>query len=128
MAAILCIDVSEVLTTRRMVLEHHGYRVLTAHERAEALQILQQEEVDCVIGRHDPLQFDGRPFLAAIRRAYPHLPIVLLAVFAPEAASSLADECLSNLDGPEALLQSIQRVLKRSTKTETMEVMRRIPG
>jgi DNA-binding response OmpR family regulator len=114
MATLLCIDGREAAATRRMVLEHQGYRVLTASTRREAWQVLQQEEIDCVIAQHNPPQFDVRAILAALRGSYPKIPIVLLAWFSPESGTWLADECLSNLDGPEALLAAVARALHRN--------------
>ena len=114
MANILCIDQSEVLLTRRLVLEHSGYQVRTALNKAEALELLQQHAVDCVVARHDPPFMDGIKAAAEIRQLHPQLPIMLLASVPTHDGYLIADECLSNLDGPEALIKAVERILKKN--------------
>ena len=121
MATILCIDQLDWLITRRMVLEQNGHEVRTAHTEAEALEVLQQHAVDCVLARHDPPLMDGIGAAAGIRQLHPQLPIVLLATAKPDEAHSVVDECLSNLDGPEALMRAVARVLQKKNNHERLQ-------
>jgi CheY-like chemotaxis protein len=150
MATILCIDQPDWLITRQMVLEKNGHEVRTARDQAEALQLLQQHAVDCVLARHHPPLMDGIGAAAGIRQLHPRLPIVLLATGKPDNTNSVVDECLSNLDGPDALMRAVARVLQKKNnhkrlqeniresmrlreeykqlEGETIEVLRRILG
>ncbi len=120
MATILCIDQPDCLSTRRMVLEKNGHEVRTAHTEAEALELLQQNAVDCVLARHDPPLMDGIGAAAGIRQLHPQLPIVLLATLRPDNTDSVVDECLSNLDGPDALMRAVARVLQKKNNRERL--------
>jgi CheY-like chemotaxis protein len=137
------------MITRRLVLERNGHKVRTAHTATEALEAVRQDGIDCVLARHDPPVVDGRRAVATIRRFHPQLPIVLLTTVPTQDAYSLADECLSNLDGPEALIGAVANVLRKNghgrleenlqesmrlrqqfkeLEKKTIEVIRRIRG
>lgn len=121
MATILCIDQPEALITRRLVLEKNRYKVQTAHTQDEALEVLRQHAVHCVLARHDPPLMDGLQAVVAIRQFLPRFPIVLLTGVPPHDASSLADECLSSLDGPEEMIRAIARALKKRKSRERLD-------
>jgi len=85
------------------------------------MEVLREHAVDCVVVRHDlPLQ-DGLEANAAIRRLYPQLPIVLLATVPPRIGPSRVEECLSNLDGPEALVRAVERAVENGASNSLAE-------
>ncbi len=110
--AILCIDEPYLLATRRLVLEKNGHEVQAVHTVAEALETLRRGSVDCVLASHDPPFMDGIRVVEQIRQLHPKIPIVVVTPF-PSAVRSLAVECLSGLEGPEALLAAVQRALDK---------------
>ncbi len=77
---ILCVDREETaLYFRRLVLEQHGYRVLTAESAQRALEIFLHQDVDLVISDLQLGRDAGETLSAEIKRLRPSVPVLLLS-------------------------------------------------
>jgi DNA-binding response OmpR family regulator len=53
--------------------------LLLAANRVEALQILRHQPISVVVSEVKPPRMDGLDLLAAVRRTYPYIPVVIIA-------------------------------------------------
>jgi CheY-like chemotaxis protein len=110
---ILCVD-DEVtpLTIRKCVLEKAGFHVITAASAKDALEILKTTNVDLVVPDHLMPEMTGAQLVADVKRMHPTLPFMLLSGVndLPDGAE-LADEFLSKLEGPEAMIGRVRLLL-----------------
>ncbi len=110
---ILCIDDAEVaLRIRKLLLSSAGYEVLTAPSGEEGLELFRQNLVDMVIADHFLSDKTGVEIAAEMKDIKPEVPILIVSA-AAEAPKGLefADGFLSKGEGPDALLDSIARLL-----------------
>jgi|SRR5580698_3005041 CheY-like chemotaxis protein len=110
---ILCIDDAEVaLRIRKLLLSGEGYEVLTAPSGEEGLELFRQNAVDMVIADHFLSDKSGAEIAAEMKVIKPQVPILIVSA-AAEAPKGLefADGFLSKGEGPDALLESISRLL-----------------
>lgn len=75
-------DDSLVLMNTVLMLEDLGYDVIEAPSGADALAILSSEQVDLVISDHAMPRMTGAELAEAIRRDWPHMPIILATGYA----------------------------------------------
>jgi PAS domain S-box-containing protein len=75
-------DDSLVLMNTVLMLEDLGYDVIEAASAADALAILSSEQVDLVISDHAMPRMTGAELAEAIRRDWPHMPIILATGYA----------------------------------------------
>lgn len=111
---ILCIDDAEVaLRIRELLLSSAGYEVLTAVSGEEGLELFRQNSIDLVIADHFLSDKSGAEIAADMKKIKPEVPILIVSA-ASEAPKGLefADGFLSKGDGPDALLDSIARLLQ----------------
>ncbi len=110
---ILCIDDAEVaLRIRKLLLSSAGYDVLTAPSGEEGLELFRQNSVDMVIADHFLSDKSGAEIAAEMKEIKPQVPILIVSA-AAEAPKGLefADGFLSKGEGPDALLDTIARLL-----------------
>jgi two-component system, chemotaxis family, CheB/CheR fusion protein len=110
---ILCVDdEASGLYFRKLILEQHGYRVLTAVSASEGLDIFKASDVDLVVTDHLLGRGTGTKMAAEIRSLKPEVPIIVLSGTSdvPEGLEH-ADIFLSKTEGPEKLLVEIQALL-----------------
>src|SRR3569833_3087699 len=107
-ASILCVDEGETgLYFRRLVLERHGYRVLTAATAQSALEIFLQKDVDLVVS-DIYLGRDSGPTLAAeIKRIRPNIPVLLLTG-AMDTNIPVSGDCIDKTARPSEFLQRVK--------------------
>src|SRR5690348_11226946 len=75
---VLCIDDEPtLLQLEKRFLESHGYTVLTAASRREALDILSASAVDAVVLDYQMPQMDGFAVALEIRRMLPEVDIII---------------------------------------------------
>ncbi len=77
---ILCVDDNEqALSVRKFMLETRGYRVLTAHTAAEALEIFAAGNVDLVLSDLIMPQMDGNELVRRMKTMAPEVPTIILS-------------------------------------------------
>jgi CheY-like chemotaxis protein len=87
--------------------------VVTASSGAGALDILQTTRVDLVISDHLMPEMTGAELASQVKRTHPTLPFMLLSGVneIPDGAD-MADEFLSKLEGPEAMINRVRVLIK----------------
>ena len=77
---ILCVDDNEqLLSVRKVILETRGYRVLTATNGREALDLFQNGGVDLVLSDLLMPEVDGAELIAKIKVLSPETPAILFS-------------------------------------------------
>lgn len=106
-----------------------GFGVVTAEDIKEALSILEDTDVDCVVSEHDIPRMDGLELLEEVRKEYPDVPFVL---FTKNGSEEVASEAISEgvtdyvqKEGEEGygyLLDSVRNAVEeRRTERELRE-------
>jgi DNA-binding response OmpR family regulator len=116
---LLCIDdYQSSLNICKIILEDFGYRVLTASNGREGLEIFASNTIDAVILDYQMPEMNGELVAAEMRRTKPRVPILMLSgwVSLPESALQLVDEYVAKGDPVEFMLLAVQQVLSRSKK------------
>lgn len=94
-AKILCVDDDlSGLIIRAMVLEKHGYEVLTATDGEQALKVFRNSQVDAVLIDYYMPMVDGAYVARAMRHLKPQVPIIMIS-----AAYALPGDALVDSDG-----------------------------
>jgi CheY-like chemotaxis protein len=112
---ILCIDDEALgLQIRRTVLEHAGYRVLTAEDGPAGLALFRGHAVDGVVLDYYMPDMDGGAVAETMRRERPEVPIMLLSAYInlPPETVALVDVTLLKGEGPLELLEKLRLMLK----------------
>lgn len=107
---LLCVDDEVIgLKARKMLLERQGYRVLSAREGVEGLDLFNNNQVDAVVLDYFMPGMHGGIVASAMKRAKPQVPIILLSAYLslPEAEVASVDAFLVKGGPPEALLRKI---------------------
>jgi PAS domain S-box-containing protein len=115
-ALILAVDdESSGLYFRKLILEHAGYTVLSSTGVEEALTLFRANPVDIVVTDHLLGRQTGNDMAAEMKHIKPEVPIILLSGTStvPEPLVH-ADSFLSKTEGPEQLLEMVERLLARS--------------
>jgi CheY-like chemotaxis protein len=77
---VLCVDDEVVgLTVRKTLLEHAGYKVLTAPDGPEGLRLFHREPVDAVVLDYFMPGMRGTEVAVHMRSSKPDVPILLLS-------------------------------------------------
>src|SRR5262249_1392799 len=77
---ILCVDDNEqLLSVRKVILETRGYRVLTATNGREALDLFQSGGVDLILSDLLMPELDGAELIAKIKVFSPETPAILFS-------------------------------------------------
>ena len=121
---ILCVDDNDqVLSVRKFVLETRGYRVLTASNAEQAIELYDQGKVDLVIADLVMPQCNGNDLIQRLKEIAPWVPAVLVSgstrQFEP---TSRADAFLpKGASSPQELLERVRVLLvrKRGPKKTT---------
>jgi len=117
---ILCLSDQEVvLHIRKLLLEHEGYRVLTAAGEDAAIALLRTvEQVDLAL--LDYSAADALPVVAAVRKIRPRLRLVVISFSPnfPENLTGLVDGWVSKTRSPDVLLRKIELLLGRKQSAE----------
>lgn len=96
------------------VLRAEGYRVLTAKDAAEAMQIFESEfDIDLLLTDVVLPGETGRVLAAKLRRANPWLPVLLATGYGEQMAGEASEECLAKPFSSEALLGRVRQLLEK---------------
>src|SRR6185369_10370243 len=108
---ILCVDDEETaLYFRRLVLEQHGYRVLTAGSARRELEIFLQHDVDLVISDLQLGRDTGDTLSAQMKRLRPDVPVLLLSEISDHKSSS--SRYFEKATSPSDFLRKVQTLLE----------------
>ncbi len=111
---ILCVsDEPVVLHVRQLLLEHEGYRVLTAAGENAAEELLRAENIDLVL--LDYSAAEARRVAAEIRKAHPSPRLVAISFSSsfPGDLTGVVDGWVSKTRSPDVLLRRIEQLLRR---------------
>ncbi len=111
---ILCIDDEPVgLQVRKMLLERHGYKVLTALSGAEGLALFADNPVNAVVLDYSMPGMNGSQIAMEMKRLKPSVKILLLSAYVdfPEEALQWVDKRAVKGVSPTLLLDELQRLL-----------------
>jgi CheY-like chemotaxis protein len=117
MLTLLCVD-DEVagLNVRKLFLESVGYKVLTATDGQQALEIFSQGSIDAVILDYRMPGMNGGEVAARMRKINPAVPIILYSAYLSLSADALdsADAFVTKGQSPTVLLAELDSLLDRA--------------
>ncbi|HEX4007285.1 MAG TPA: response regulator [Acidobacteriaceae bacterium] len=77
---ILCVDDNEqILSVRKFLLETRGYRVLSARNAEDALEIFRKGNIDLVLSDLVMPQIDGNEMVRRMKDITPEVPMILIS-------------------------------------------------
>ena len=91
--------------------EREGFRVTTATDAETGLELLEDEEIDCVVSDYDMPGVNGLEFLEAVRECHPSLPFLL---FTGKGSEEIASEAIS---------AGVTEYLQKGTGTDQYSVL-----
>lgn len=98
-----------------LILQQHGYSVLTASNSEDALLKLEFKRVDAVIVDHHTMQLEGIDLPASIKQLWPEMPVLMLSSAHPvDSAPPGVDIFLSKVEPPTRVLETVAILLARS--------------
>jgi PAS domain S-box-containing protein len=113
---VLIVDDEETgLYVRKLVLESQGFRVVTAQNGAEALNLFSQQRIDAVITDQVMPGMDGVEVATKIKQVRPELPIIMLSALPvrPEGAEKVVDSFVVKGQAPGVLIDNLSSLLQR---------------
>ncbi len=113
---ILCVDDNEQsLSVRKFMLETRGYRVLTALNGAQALELYSQGGIDLVLSDLIMPQMDGNELIHRMKSIQPDVPMILMSgsVRAYERASHADAFLPKGACSPVEVLERIRIMIAR---------------
>jgi CheY-like chemotaxis protein len=116
---VLCVDDEAVgLAVRKQVLEARGYRVLTAENGPDALEIFSAEPVHLVILDYKMPGMNGNVVAERMKQLKPSVPILMLSAYVdlPRETLALVDMSLTKGEGPLIMLKAVADLLTQMPK------------
>lgn len=111
---VLCVDDEMIgLRVRRIMLESHGFQVLTATNGRQGIALFEQNEVDLVVLDFYMPDLNGGEVAAELRRRRPGVPIIFLSAYfsLPSDALEMADAFITKGEPPEVLIEKIEQLM-----------------
>jgi CheY-like chemotaxis protein len=111
---VLCVDDEKIgLRVRKIMLESHGFTVLTASSGQQGLDLFDQHKVDLVVLDYYMPGLNGGEVAAEMRRRRPLVPIIFLSAYfsLPPAALELANAFITKGEPPDALIDKIAQLV-----------------
>lgn len=118
-------DEPDVLVSLQLVIESSipGTKVLAVDSGRKALDALSTERIDVILTDFKMPGMDGIEFLYQARKAYPHIPRIMLTAFADDdlvrraIADSFVDAFIPKMVSPEDLLARVSKFLNYQPAT-----------
>jgi CheY-like chemotaxis protein len=111
---VLCVDDEAIgLRVRKIMLESHGFKVLTASSGQQGLAMFDDNSVDLVVLDYYMPGMNGGDVAAEMRRRRPAIPIIFLSAYfsLPPAALELANAFITKGDPPDVLIEKIEQLV-----------------
>lgn len=111
---VLCVDDEAIgLRVRKIMLESHGFTVLTASSGPQGLAVFDEHHVDLVVLDYYMPGMNGGDVAAEIRKRRPSVPIIFLSAYfsLPPAALELANAFITKGDPPDVLIEKIEQLV-----------------
>ena len=111
---VLCVDDENIgLRVRKIMLESHGFKVLTASSGQQGLSVFDENDVDLVVLDYYMPGLNGGDVAAEMRKRRPAVPIIFLSAYfaLPPAALELANAFITKGDPPDVLIEKIQQLV-----------------
>jgi CheY-like chemotaxis protein len=111
---VLCVDDEAIgLRVRKIMLEGHGFKVLTANSGQQGLTVFDGNEIDLVVLDYYMPGMNGGDVAAEMRRRRPAVPIIFLSAYfsLPPTALELANGFITKGDPPDVLIEKIEQLL-----------------
>ena len=112
------------------LLQENGYELVTATSGGEALRLLMTRSVDAIVLEYYLGLLDGAVVATEIKKAKPHLPIVMLAdnLELPEGALKSVDALVTKADGAHFLWATVHFILNvKPTPPEQATLSAQVP-
>jgi len=111
---VLCVDDEKVgLRVRKIMLESHGFKVLTASSGIQGLSLFDENEIHLVVLDYYMPGLNGGEVAAEMRRRRPQVPIIFLSAYfsLPASALELANAFITKGDPPDVLIEKIEQLV-----------------
>ena len=111
---VLCVDDERIgLRVRKIMLESHGFRVLTANDGRQGIALFDEHPVDLVVLDYFMPDMNGGDVAAELRKRRPEVPIIFLSAYfsLPPEALELANAFITKGDPPDSLLEKIEKLM-----------------
>jgi CheY-like chemotaxis protein len=111
---VLCVDDEKIgLRVRKILLESHGFKVLTASSGQQGLSLFDENRVDLVVLDYYMPGLNGGQVAAELRRRRPGVPIIFLSAYfsLPAADLELANAFITKGDPPDVLIDKILQLV-----------------
>ncbi|MGA2902186.1 MAG: response regulator [Candidatus Korobacteraceae bacterium] len=111
---VLCVDDEKIgLRVRKILLETHGFKVLTASSGQQGLAFFDDHKIDLVVLDYYMPGLNGGQVAAEMRRRRPGIPIIFLSAYfsLPAADLELANAFITKGDPPEVLIDKILQLM-----------------
>jgi CheY-like chemotaxis protein len=110
---ILCVDDEELpLALRKLVLEMHGYQVITASSVSDAMRVLNDHPVDLILTDQVMPGGTGTELARSIKKKRSDLPVILISGINEVPPDAMhADLFISKVEGPAAMCAKISAIL-----------------
>jgi len=118
---VLCVDDELVgLSVRRILLERSGYKVLTALNGVEALELFREQPVEAVILDYSMPGMQGAEIASLMRRSKPEVPILLLSAYLglPDEVISTVNIYMTKGEGAPVLLEKLSSLFPLARAAE----------
>lgn len=111
---VLCVDDETIgLRVRKIMLEGHGFQVLTATSGQQGISLFEQHKVDLVVLDFYMPDLNGGQVAVEMRRRRPTVPIIFLSAYfsLPSDALEMADAFITKGEPPEVLIEKIEQLM-----------------
>lgn len=111
---VLCVDDEKIgLRVRKIMLESHGFKVLTASSGEQGLEVFDKHDVDLVVLDYYMPGLNGGQVAAEMRRRRPDVPIIFLSAYfsLPPNDLELANAFITKGDPPDVLIDKIEQLV-----------------
>ena len=111
---VLCVDDERIgLRVRKIMLESHGFTVLTASDGRQGIALFKENPVDLVVLDYFMPDMNGGDVAAEMRKTRPQVPIIFLSAYfsLPPEALELANAFITKGDPPDALIDKIVQLV-----------------